>query len=73
MHFLDENWGEVMWTSWVPFTTPLAFKQLPTSAGMCRVGAVNGQELFYVGETGRNLRERLGDLRRKVDEGWDAL
>lgn len=33
---------------------------------MYRVRAVNGNELFYVGQTGRNLRERLGDLRRNT-------
>jgi hypothetical protein len=35
-------------------------------AGTYRVRAVNAQELFYVGETGRNLRERLSDLRRNT-------
>jgi hypothetical protein len=59
MHFLDENWGEVTWTSWVPFTAPSAFKQLPASAGMYRVRAVNGQELFYVGETGRAIASKF--------------
>jgi GIY-YIG catalytic domain len=62
MHFLDENWGEVHWTSWIPFTTSSAFKQLPTLPGLYRIRAVNGKELFYVGETGRNLRERIRSL-----------
>lgn len=33
---------------------------------MYRIRAINGNELFYLGETGRNLRERLGDLRRNT-------
>lgn len=63
MRFLSSTWGEIKWTPWVPFSDASAFKILPPSPGMYRIRAVNGNELFYLGETGRNLRERLRDLR----------
>src|SRR5215471_8574233 len=66
MRFLSANWGEIEWTPWIPFADSSAFKTLPSSPGMYRIRAVNGNELFYLGETGRNLRERLGDLRRNT-------
>lgn len=64
--FLDFCWGDISWTPWFPFTDAKAFKELPSLPGMYRVRAVGGQELFYVGETGRDLRGHLGDLRRNA-------
>jgi hypothetical protein len=66
MRFLSSTWGEIEWTSWLPFPNSSAFKTLPPSPGMYRIRAINGNELFYLGETGRNLRERLRDLRRNT-------
>lgn len=66
MDCISPTWGELQWTSWKPFSEPTTFKDLPTSPGIYRIRIVNGNELFYIGETGRNLRERLGDLRRNT-------
>jgi len=62
MNFLSLTWNDLSWTPWISFSDP--FKPFPSGPGMYRVRAVNGNELFYLGETGRNLRERVGDLRR---------
>lgn len=62
MNFLSLTWNDLSWTPWISFSD--SFKPLPSGPGMYRVRAVNGNELFYLGETGRNLRERVGDLRR---------
>lgn len=64
MKFLSSAWGDLHWTSWIPFATPSYFKHLPALPGVYRIRAVGVAELFYLGETGRSLRERLGDLRR---------
>ncbi len=66
MHWMSSAWGGLQWTPWISFSRPSDFTQFPASAGMYRVRAINGKTLFYLGETGRNLRERLGDLRRNT-------
>jgi hypothetical protein len=66
MNFTSATWCGLQWTPWIPFSTPSAFKQLPSSPGLYRIRVINGNELFYIGETGRNLRERLGELRRNT-------
>lgn len=66
MKFLNSDWCGLSWTEWQPFAQPTAFKSLPATPGLYRIRAVGIEELFYIGETGRNLRERLGDLRRNT-------
>lgn len=66
MKFLDLNWCELSWTSWQPLSDPSAFKLFPPTPGLYRIRAVGIEELFYIGETGRNLRERVSDLRRNT-------
>jgi len=63
---MDSHWGELQWTPWVLFSRPSDFRTLPADPGMYRIRARNGNALFYLGETGRSLRERLGDLRRNT-------
>jgi hypothetical protein len=64
--FFRDTWGNLSWTPWVSFADTYGFRQLPDVPGLSRVRAINGQELFYVGETGRSLQGRLGDLRRNT-------
>lgn len=66
MHWIASTWGELPWTPWISFSRPSDFRDLPSSPGMYRIRALNGNTLFYLGETGRSLRERLGDLRRNT-------
>ena len=66
MHWMDVHWGELAWTPWVSFLRPSDFSLLPAGPGMYRIRARDGDALFYLGETGRSLRGRLGDLRRNT-------
>ncbi|GCE12494.1 GIY-YIG nuclease family protein [Tengunoibacter tsumagoiensis] len=66
MKFLSSDWGGLSWTPWFAFADAPAFRQLPDKAGLYRIRARELGELFYIGETGRNVRERLGDLRRNT-------
>ena len=68
MNFTDFTWCELPWTPWISFNNSLDFKKLPTGPGMYRIRAIGKQELFYIGETGRSLRERLNSLRRGTME-----
>jgi len=61
----SQNWLSLHWTDWVPFNGG-DFKSLPTSAGIYRVRVQSQNQLAYIGQTGRNLRERLSDLRRNT-------
>lgn len=66
MRFLSSDWGGLPWTPWFAFADADAFRQLPNQSGVYRVRAQGLEELFYIGETGRNVRERLSDLRRNT-------
>lgn len=66
MQFTSSSWCGLQWTQWISFSDLFSFKYLPSSPGLYRIRVVNDDELFYIGETGRNLRERLGDLRRNT-------
>jgi hypothetical protein len=66
MTFFNDDWCGLAWTAWFPFIDPTAFRHLPATPGLYRIRAIGINELFYIGETGRNLRERLGDLRRNT-------
>ncbi len=66
MNFLRSDWCGLSWTFWYPFSHSQALKNIPIEPGVYRVRAVGAEELFYIGETGRNLRERLRGLRSNV-------
>ena len=61
----SKHWLPLHWTDWVPFDGG-DFKALPTTAGIYRVRVRGQNQLAYIGQTGRNLRERLSDLRRNT-------
>src|SRR5260221_6230669 len=61
MDFLSQTWCGLNWTSWIKCIAP-AYKALPPVPGVYRVKPLNRQELVYVGQTGRSLRERLMSL-----------
>ncbi|BCL80991.1 hypothetical protein ccbrp13_34560 [Ktedonobacteria bacterium brp13] len=60
--FMNETWCNFHWTPWLPLNS----SEISTDPGIYRVRAVSGNEIFYIGSTGRNLRERIGDLYRNV-------
>ncbi|SDN62120.1 GIY-YIG nuclease family protein [Bacillus sp. OK048] len=65
--YLDENWAGLNWTPWYSFAKIMETKRiLPTFPGMYRIKPVGHTHLMYIGQTGRNLRERLTDLIRNA-------
>ena len=58
------NWRGLTWTRWVPLDAPArAVSAIPTGAGIYRVRIVGiNERLAYIGQTGRNLRERTRAL-----------
>ncbi|MFB6147781.1 MAG: hypothetical protein ABEJ66_02755 [Candidatus Nanohaloarchaea archaeon] len=71
-----ENQGEITGSSWLgldwsdwtllePGTKKIS--QVPETSGFFRVKKVEGEELDYVGQTGRSLRERLVHLANRID------
>jgi|SRR5215469_15751601 len=68
LDYCSSKWCELTWTPWIPFPEPALFKDLPAQPGVYRIRAIQGNTLFYIGETGRSLRERLGDLRRNATQ-----
>ncbi|WP_338452542.1 GIY-YIG nuclease family protein [Niallia oryzisoli] len=67
--YLSDTWGGITWTPWLTFNQVMKTKKLlPTSPGMYRIKPVGQSHLMYVGQTGRNLRERLTDLIRNTNK-----
>lgn len=60
--FLDPDWCELAWTDFVPFEA-WESRMLPSGAGVYRIRVAGTNRLAYIGQTGRNLRERLAGLR----------
>lgn len=55
----------LQWSPWISFNTA-SFSALPAGSGVYRVRVVGHQALAYIGQTGRDLRSRLRDLRRNT-------
>jgi len=64
MRFLEPDWCDLPWTPWQSFSDPPKLWMTPSVPGLYRIRAIGIEELFYIGETGRELRGRLLDLRR---------
>jgi hypothetical protein len=63
----SNNWEAFKWSDWISLDTPhKIFKQITTEPGVYRIRAIGLDILVYIGQTGRNLRERLNDLRRNI-------
>lgn len=53
--------NRLAWSDWVPFDENRThLKGLPNTPGLYQIRRVSAEDLCYIGETGRNLRERLG-------------
>ncbi|HZO74369.1 MAG TPA: SAV_2336 N-terminal domain-related protein [Ktedonobacteraceae bacterium] len=59
--FMIKTWCGLEWTDWIPFDAS-DLKALPTGPGVYRIRGVGGSEIFYIGQTGQNLRICIGDL-----------
>lgn len=55
---------ELHWTSWQPLQDSWRDRDLPARPGLYRIRQAGSAGLAYVGQTGRRLRDRLGDLRK---------
>ena len=53
----------LQWSPWVSFDAA-SFSALPAGPGVYGVRAIGHHALAYIGQTGRDLRARLRDLRR---------
>lgn len=54
---------DLSWSEWHLFTQGLSSQAFPNGPGLYRARVTEG-EVIYIGQTGRNLRERLGMLAR---------
>lgn len=63
MKWLSPDWAELDWTPWVLFSLDAdPFQSLPKRPGLYRVKPLDKDILIYVGETGRDLHERIRAL-----------
>ncbi|MEO2019292.1 MAG: hypothetical protein ABGZ53_33580 [Fuerstiella sp.] len=58
--FIGSTWGRLSWSEWIPLDAPLSEYQrvISSRGGLYRVRGSGVPELVYIGQTGRNLRER---------------
>lgn len=56
--------GGLSWCDWEPFTRETDLKTITTAPGLYRIRSENCEELVYIGQTGRNLRQRLKQLQK---------
>ncbi|TNE46101.1 MAG: hypothetical protein EP343_25375 [Deltaproteobacteria bacterium] len=64
---LSTQWLDLDWSEWIPLEARHSvFRQLPACPGVYRIRANGFHQILYIGQTGRNLRERLNDLRRNL-------
>jgi hypothetical protein len=65
--YLSPTWCNLHWSTWVPFEARLAeFRAIPTGAGVYRVRVKGEPILAYIGQTGRNLRQRFHGLHTAI-------
>ena len=67
MSYFEANWCSLNWTPWISFTaTKAKWKLIPNETGVYRVKPSGTSIIAYIGETGRELKDRLSSLRRGV-------
>lgn len=66
--FLTQNWLGLSWSNWIGLNaSPNAFRDIVTTdPGLYRVRVKGVEKLAYIGQTGRNLRERTRGLGRNT-------
>jgi hypothetical protein len=64
--FLDAAWCGLDWSPWVPLGQGYDSRLISNSAGLYRIKVHGSDALAYIGETGRSLKGRVGDLRRGI-------
>lgn len=68
--FITKNWLGLSWSDWLGLdASPKAFRETITPApGLYRVRVKGTDTLAYIGQTGRNLRERARSLGRNTHQ-----
>ena len=67
MKYLDHDWCGFQWTDWILLTQDQdSFSKIPSEPGLYRVKSVGDNTLVYIGQTGRNLKERTRTLRNNT-------
>jgi hypothetical protein len=76
--FIGSMWGRLSWSEWIPLDAPVREYQrvISSHGGLYRVRGSGIRELVYIGQTGRNLRERTRSLasgvrRDRIDPPWN--
>jgi hypothetical protein len=68
--YLTPTWCSHSWTPWVPFTaTKEQFREIPKEPGLYRIRPAGKDFLMYIGETKRQLHQRLHELRHTLRRG----
>jgi len=69
----SNNWGQLSWSEWIPLNSELVTYQegVSTKAGLYRVRSKSYNGLIYIGQTGRNLRERTRALAKHTYNSLD--
>ncbi|MDD4126521.1 MAG: hypothetical protein PHV39_02395 [Methanomicrobium sp.] len=64
MDYFSDKWCDLSWSGWVPLKNKnKELSILPKSPGLYRVRPIGKDFRIYIGQTGRSLRERMGQLR----------
>jgi len=69
----SDKWGQLSWSKWIPLNSELATYQnyISTKPGLYRVRSKSYSGLIYIGQTGRNLRERTRALAKHTYNSLD--
>lgn len=67
-------WGDLLWSQWIPLNSNLKTYQeeIPTLSGFYRIKSNSYEGLIYIGQTGRNLRERTRALATHTYRNHDS-
>ncbi len=60
---VESNWCNLDWSPWMPLDAELELyrEHISREPGFYRVRTLKQEGLFYIGQTGRNLRERTSE------------
>ncbi|MDP6999767.1 MAG: GIY-YIG nuclease family protein [Candidatus Poribacteria bacterium] len=67
------DWLGFNWSQWIPLESPIQVYQnhITKNPGLYRVRITHNRKLAYIGQTGRDLRERTRQLSSKVNNNQD--
>ncbi|WAI01365.1 GIY-YIG nuclease family protein [Methanogenium organophilum] len=64
MDYFSDSWCSLKWSRWAPLQNyNKELSNLSNTSGLYRIRPIQKDFLMYIGQTGRSLRERMGQLR----------